>query len=212
MGTITGCIGLLGLLASSALAQTDFLKKGTFEGAGSVTLSNGALEMTILNQGATLANLSMVDDPGKLSPLWNPMRMAKELGNPGTFNGTAGHFVCVDGFGPVSPQERAAGLPGHGEAHLQMFEQRSAGKQGGAAAITMAATLPIVQEVFTRTFRMVDGESVIYVESQLENLLGFDRPINWAEHATIGSPFVESGVTVVEISGSRSQTRPVPEA
>src|SRR5439155_22412009 len=117
MGTITGCLGLLGLLASSALAQTDFLKKGTFEGAGSVTLSNGALEMTILNQGATLANLAMVDDPGKLSPLWNPMRMAKELGNPGTFNGTAGHFVSVDGFGPVSPQERASGLPGHGEAH-----------------------------------------------------------------------------------------------
>ena len=79
MGTITGCLGLLSLLASSALAQTDFLKKGTFEGAGSVTVSNGALEMTILNQGATLANLSMVDDPGKLSPLWNPMRMAKEL-------------------------------------------------------------------------------------------------------------------------------------
>jgi hypothetical protein len=118
----------------------------------------------------------------------------------------------VDGFGQPSREERAAGLPGHGEAHLQVFEQRAAGKQGATAAITMSATLPIVQEVFTRTFRMVDGESVIYVESQLENLLGFDRPVNWAEHATIGSPFLESGVTVVDISGSRSQTRPFPAA
>jgi hypothetical protein len=54
---------------------------------------------------------------------------------------------------------------------------------------------------------MVDGEDVVYVESQLESLLGFDRPINWAEHATIGSPFLEHGVTVVELSGKRSRTR-----
>src|SRR5439155_7024772 len=117
-----------------------------------------------------------------------------------------------DGFGPVSREELAAGLSRHGEAHLQVFEQRVAAKEGKSAVLTMAATLPIVQEIFTRTYRMVDGESVIYVESQLENLLGFDRPVNWAEHATIGSPFLESGVTVVDISGSRSQTRPVPEA
>src|SRR5206468_94720 len=105
-----------------------------------------------------------------------------------------------------------AGLSGHGEAHGQVFEQRPAVKQGGSTSLTMSATLPIVQEIFTRTFRMVDGESVIYVESQLENLLGFDRPINWAEHATIGSPFLESGTTVVDVSGIRSQTRPYQPA
>jgi hypothetical protein len=32
--------------------------------------------------------------------------------------------------------------------------------------------------------------------------------MNWAEHATLGSPWLESGVTVVDVSGSRSQTRP----
>ena len=46
---------------------------------------------------------------------------------------------------------------------------------------------------------MVDGENIVYVESRLENLLGFDRPVNWAEHATIGSPFLESGATVVDV-------------
>jgi hypothetical protein len=54
--------------------------------------------------------------------------------------------------------------------------------------------------------RMVDGENVVYVESQLENLMGFDRPINWGEHATIGSPLLEPGVTVVDLSGGRSET------
>lgn len=59
---------------------------------------------------------------------------------------------------------------------------------------------------------MVDGENVIYVESRLENLLGFDRSVNWAEHATIGSPFLESGATVVDIPGSRARTRPWQQA
>jgi hypothetical protein len=49
------------------------------------------------------------------------------------------------------------------------------------------------------------------VESELENELGFDRPVNWAEHATIGSPFLESGATVVDLSGSQSRTRPYDE-
>ena len=190
-------------LVAAALAQT-------FEDQPSITISNGELELIVLKQGATLANLVLAKDAEKLSPLWNPMRMSRELKDTPRFNGHAGHFVCVDGFGQVSREERAAGLRGHGEAHAQMFEQRHAGKEGKTSVLTMSATLPIVQEIFTRTIRMVDGENVIYVESQLENLLGFDRPVNWAEHATIGSPFLASGVTVIDVSGSRSQTRPYP--
>ena len=74
------------------------------------------------------------------------------------------------------------------------------------AEVTLSAKLPLVQENFTRTYRVVDGENVVYVESQLESLLGFDHPLNWAEHATIGSPWLEPGVTVVDVSGSRSRT------
>ena len=160
-----------------------------------------------MTKGSTLASLTLADDSKKFSPLWNPMRMARELGRPVKFDGGAGLFVCVDGFGPTSAEERAAGLPGHGEAHTETFAVHSE-RQGSSTAVTLTARLPIVQEMFTRTFRVNDGENVVYVESELENLLGFDRPVNWAEHATIGSPFLEPGVTVVDVSGSRSQTRP----
>lgn len=200
-----------GLFATSAWGQTDVLKKVAFEEQQAIVLSNGALDLTVLMQGATVAGVVLANDTEKLNPLWNPIRMARELGNTSQFNGNFGHFVCVDGFGGVSREERAAGLQNHGEARSRVFEQRHAGREGKTTVVTMSATLPIVQEVLTRTFRMVDGENVIYVESQLENLLGFDRPVNWAEHATIGSPFLESGVTVVDISGSRSQTRPYPQ-
>jgi len=74
--------------------------------------------------------------------------------------------------------------------------------------LTQSVKLPILQEVFTRTLRMVDGENVIYVQSELESLLGFDRPVNWGEHATLGSPFLEPGVTIVDMPAKRAQTRP----
>ncbi|MCL5744126.1 MAG: hypothetical protein M1541_09410, partial [Acidobacteria bacterium] len=113
--------------------------------------------------------------------------------------------------GPVSDEERAAGLPGHGEAHTRPYDIKRMSREGGAAVVTMEATLPIVQERFTRTMRMVDRENVIYVDSRLESLLGFDRPVNWAEHATVGSRFLASGETVVDVSGVRSMTRPWSE-
>jgi hypothetical protein len=150
----------------------------------------------------------LADDPEKLSPLWNPMRMAREVGEKNTFDSALGHFICVDGFGPTSPEEETAGLPGHGEAHQTPFAVKFYAKDAGATTLTLEAMLPITQERFARTVRMVDGEDVIYVQSELESQLGFDRPVFWAEHATIGSPFLEPGVTVVDMSAHRAQTRP----
>jgi len=199
-----------GLVAVALPAQTPTASAGeSFEGHPAATLSNGKIEITVLKQGSTIASIVLRDDPEKVSPLWNPMRMAREQGRTSAFNPGMGHFVCVDGFGPTSPEERAAGMPGHGEAHLQDFEVRSS-VENGVATLTMSARLPLVQENLTRTYRVRDGENVVYVESQLENLLSFDRPVNWAEHATVGSPWLESAVTVVDVSGSRSQTRPWP--
>lgn len=199
---------LLAAICVAALAQQSELKKTTFEGQPGMVLSNGQLELLVFEQGATFANLLLTDDPGKLSPLWNPARLAREAGQAPTFGSSFGHFICVDGFGPTSKEERAAGLTGHGEAHIQQFDVKSAHKEGKTFTVVLSAKLPIVQEQFTRTIRMADGENVIYVNSELESLLAFDRPVNWAEHATIGSPFLEPGVTVVDMSASRAKTRP----
>lgn len=200
------------LTVSAALAQPPGGPQGgTFEGQPAVMLSNDRLQMTVMVQGSSIASLVMADDAQKLSPYWNPTRLARELGRTVQATGSLGHFVCVDGFGPASAEERAAGLPMHGEAHVTTF-QVSSGKETGSSSLTLTAKLPIVQEVFTRTFRMVEGESVVYVDSQLENLMGFDRPVNWAEHATVAAPFLEPNVTTVEVSGSRSQTRPYVES
>ena len=205
---------LIILTAAVAVAQSPGGRPGpggTFEGQPAVTLSNDKLQMTVMVRGSSIASLVMTDDAEKLSPYWNPARLGREAGRTVQFAGSLGHFVCVDGFGPASAEERAAGLPMHGEAHVTNF-QVSAGKEASGSSLTFTAKLPIMQEVFTRSFRMVPGESVVYVDSQLENLMGFDRPVNWAEHATVAAPFLAPNVSTVEVSGSRSQTRPYVES
>src|ERR1051326_5486253 len=96
-----------------------------FEGQSAIVLSNGRLSVTLLEQGATLASVVLTSDHDAPDPLWNPIRLARENGRAVDFNGAFGHFVCVDGFGQPSASERAAGLPGHGEAHLLRFSAKS---------------------------------------------------------------------------------------
>jgi hypothetical protein len=107
----------------------------------------------------------------------------------------------------VSREEEAAGLSGHGEAHRVPWDMVSSARTDGTLSVAFTATLPLVQEILRRTIRVVDGENIVYVDTELESRLGFDRPINWAEHATLGGPFLEQGKTVTEMSATRASTR-----
>ena len=192
---------LLLCFAGAVLAQ----EQVTLDGRPVRLFSNDKLTLAVRSVGGGMTQLLMRDDPEKLNPLQG-----------------LGHFVCVDGFGPVSREERAAGLPGHGEAHRVPWEMLSAEKKDGTLTVAFTATLPIVQETFRRTIRMVDGESVVYIDSELESLLGFDRPINWGEHATIGGPVPRAGEdrhrdvgeavddALVRVGGRRSAGSPQP--
>ena len=174
--------------AVSALAQGPVL----VDGKPVLMISNDKLALGVRIEGGAMVRLVLHDDRAGVNAL----------------HASLGHFVCVDGFGPVSPEERTAGLTGHGEAHRVTWEKVSSERTNGTTTtVSFAATLPIVQEIFRRTIHIVDGEHVVYVESELESLLAFDRPINWAEHGTIGSPFLEPGQTVVEMSATRGMTR-----
>lgn len=199
-------VAILLAAAAAALSAQTGIRDVAFEGQDAIVLANGKLDVTVLPFGSVLAGVVLSDDADKLNPLWNPLRLAREAGRGGgaAFNGIFGHFPCVDGFGQPSADERAAGFPQHGEAHGSKF---AVARDSQGNAVTFTATLPMVQEVFSRTFRTVAGENVIYVDSALENLLGFDRPVNWAEHATVSAPFVAPGKTTVALSGSRSQNR-----
>ena len=158
--------------------------------------------------GGSFAAVTLRDDSESVNPLWDALRADREAGKPLRDTGALGHFVCVDGFGPASPEESRAGMPMHGEAHTIVWSKQSAGRKGGVTQLVQTVHLPHARQMLTRTVAIADGENVIAVQSRLENLLAFDRPVSWAEHATIGSPFLEVGVAVVDMSANRALTRP----
>ena len=199
-------VALVGIVVWAA--PPDGAQDGEFHGQPALVMANGKIELKVLPFGGAMVSLTLNDDAEKMNPMWDSFRADIEDGKPIREGGSAGHFVCVDGFGPVSKEEGQAGLPGHGEAHTLPWVTQASAKQGKVSSLTQAVQLPRVHEVLTRTIEMVDGENVVYVNSSLKNLLAFDRPICWAEHATIGSPFLERGVTVVDMSKNRAMTRP----
>jgi hypothetical protein len=204
---VTAMRSVLFLLTATLLASAQ--TKTTWEEYPSYTLSNGVMDVTVLTTGGTIASVVLASDKEKLNPLWDPIRFARETGANYRRNGAGlGHFLCVDGFGPTSKEEQAAGLHGHGEAHRLSLETKEARNENGNRVLTLETELPMLQERLTRTYELREGESIVYVRSKLQSLLSFDRPLVWAEHATIGSPFLEAGVTVVDMPAKRAQTRP----
>jgi hypothetical protein len=104
----------------------------------------------VLTKGSSFASVVLADDPEKLGPLWNQIRLARASGENELPDSPGGHFICVDGFGSVSPEEKAAGLPGHGEAHLADFDVKLYAKEDGVTTLALTTKLPITQELFTR--------------------------------------------------------------
>jgi hypothetical protein len=188
------------LIATSLPAQ----EKVLHEGSPGLRFANGALELVVLPHGGAFAGFVLSADENRLNMMWDPVRLGRERGSREAFGPSKGHFLCVDGFGPVTPAERAAGLSDHGEANKLPWEL----VRSTASSATFRVSLPLAQEKLTRTITMAPGEQVVLVETELESELAFDRVILWAEHATIGAPFLDLGKTVVDQSTTKCRTKP----
>ena len=194
------------LIGLTVVAQ----ERTVFEGRESLLLSNDKISLTVVPEGGAMAAIVLAADSEKINPLWNPQWIAREakLSPPTTFY--RGHFVCVDGFGPVSAEERAAGLGMHGEAYTLPWQVESYQKQGNTASASFSVALPIVQETLKRRYHVVDGENIVWVDSELTSHLGFDRPVFWGEHATVSAPFLEPGRVAVDMPAYKSKTKAHP--
>jgi hypothetical protein len=178
-----------------------------FEERPALVLANDKMALTVLTEGGAMAEIILTVDKDRTNPLWNPYWIARQAGLNRPASLARGHFVCIDGFGPVSAEERAAGLTAHGEAYTLPWQLLSQQKQGNTLSAAYSVALPIVHETFTRTYHLVDGENIVWVDSSVTSLLGFDRPVFWGEHATISAPFLEPGKVVVDMPAARSKTK-----
>ncbi len=194
--------------AAALLAQpAPVLKEGTVYNRPVYLVGNDKLEVAVVKQGGSMLRIVIQGDPQGLSPFGNPEMVPQVPDNRKLQGAMVGHFVCVDGFGSPSAEERKAGLAMHGEAYLQPWKLLSSEKQGSTTTVKFAVDMPLRQEAFRRTLQMVDGENVIYIDSELESLVAFDRTANWGEHPFLYPPFAEPEKTVVDMSGTRARTR-----
>src|SRR5689334_23059800 len=103
-------VAVLGACAA-VLGQTSaVLKDGTVYNRPVYLLANDKLELAVVKQGGSMLRLIMRDDPQGLSPFGNPELVPQVPENRKLQGPMVGHFVCVDGFGSPSAEERAAGL------------------------------------------------------------------------------------------------------
>jgi len=109
----------------------------------------------------------------------------------------AGHFICLDRWGPVSDLEAAAGMPAHGEAWNTVWDATSLETlANGSQRLTLGCELPLAGLKVRRTI-LLDGKfPVAYVQEEITNTRILGRVFNLVQHATIGPPFLNESTIV----------------
>jgi hypothetical protein len=184
-----------------------------FRGRRAAAIENDRLRVTVLEGGGHIAEI--LDKRTAISPLWipdwdtiepadyDPQRHPQYGGgaDASLLAGITGHNLCLDIFGGPSAEERAAGLPAHGETSRARFTVDAQRDR-----LTMEAVLPNAQLRVSREIVLHDDE--VRVRETVENLATTDRPVGWTEHVTLGPPFLEKGETQLVISADRSIVYP----
>lgn len=191
----------------------------TFRGRRAIRLRTDALEAVVLPGGGHLASFRL--DGVDVNPLWEPPWPAVEpadydpvrhraygAGEGRLLSAIAGHNLCLDHFGDLSAAEAAAGGHFHGEAPNLPWTLHDRGASADGAHITYGLECPEAAVRFSRTLRMRVGEPVLTFEEEVVNLSRRDSPIAWQQHVTLGPPFVERGVTRLDLPARRGRTFP----
>lgn len=183
-----------------------------FHDREAVQIENERLRLTILKEGGHIAEI-LHKDTG-ISPLWIPPwpsiepslydpKLHPEYGLNGESKllaGIMGHNLCLDLFGPPSPEEGSAGITVHGESSVLPYSIEHDGQQ-----LRASATLPLSALHFVREVALDPNGSTIHITETVENLTALDRPIGWTQHVTLGPPFLQAGITQFAIPAARSR-------
>jgi hypothetical protein len=182
----------------------------SYRGRRSVSIENDAIRVTVLREGGHIAEI--LHKASGVNPLWTPPWESIE---PSAYEpsrhpeygdaveakllaGIMGHNLCLDIFGVPSPAEAEAGLGVHGEGSVAAYDIEASDGQ-----LRMSACFTLAQIRFERAISL--RKASVEIEESVESLAGFDRPIGWTQHVTLGPPFLERGVTQFRIQAARSK-------
>ncbi len=212
------------LLAACSFAQAPAFREEVFHGRQAYVLETSRVRVSALRGAGHLAEIRFRSADPRLGV--NPMRVPHfQTIEPWEYkpeihdkiygadasrilqSGYMGHLLNFPTFGEPSPEEARNGLGTHGEALAVEWKKRSA--EAGAAGVTLVygAELPKTRYRVERTLRLPAGETVLYVDETVENLLPFDRPVHWVQHVTFGDPFVEPGKTALDMPATKGEVR-----
>jgi hypothetical protein len=207
------------LLLAAAAAPS--LTEQSFHGRPAWVLENGVMRVTVLKGGGHIAEVRQTTGDARRDI--NPMRIPHyPTIDPHTYvdardnrrygedphrwlsSGYMGHLLCFPFYGPPSsPEEVASGLGNHGEAPVVQWRKVGGSVDRDVVTLQYEAHLPKTHYRVQRTLTMRNILPWVRVEESVENLLPFDRPLQWMQHATFGPPFVEPGKSVLRISATR---------
>jgi hypothetical protein len=185
----------------------------TWHGRRALELSNGVVQATVLPGGCALAAWRFVEGHGnsQSNVLWespwtthdpgvlDDATLERTYGDLPTgrfLNSFTGHALGLDGFGPPSDAEAAAGDSLHGEASTVMWTV----EENSRSSCTVVANLPLAHLHVQRHLSLRPAESVLRVEEQVTNLTSASSRLHWMQHATIGAPFFSNANTRITAS------------
>jgi Domain of unknown function (DUF4432) len=196
------------------------MHESTYRGRRAVLLENDLVRVSSMIEGGHVAEI--LHKASGVNPLWQPPwptiepskydpRKHPEYGNDSEsklLSGILGHNICLDVFGPPSPEEYAAGIGAHGEGPVAKYKVSEVA--GNSSAVLLTATLPASQLRFEREIELLPGNTMISFSETVENLSATDRPIAWTQHVTLGPPFLERGGTQFSVSATQSKVADEP--
>ena len=200
-------------MTTESVQSTTFGRvEGLLDGRPGFRLAAKWGHVSLLEGGGHICELVSNRHPG-INPLWRPPWKTMEpykydatrdaatygpLPDGRLLAGLAGHSLSFDYFGPPSAEEIAAGHSTHGEAPALKWSI-SAAQQGSVPMAECSLLLPDARIEFSRKLSIELHSPVVYCEESATNLMSFDRPICWNEHVTLGPPFLECGVTMIDM-------------
>ena len=187
----------------------------SFRGRRGVQVSNDLVQLTALQGGGHIAEFRLTNSG--VNPLWEPewATVEPEAYDPDRYPeygeeegrllaSAAGHMLCLNHYGGLSDAERAAGGYENGEAPNSTWTITGL----TAESVAFGVELPEAGMRFSREVRLCAGEPVAHFEEEVTNLRRSDSPLGYQQHVTLGTPFVEPGVTRLDLSGTRGITFP----
>jgi hypothetical protein len=177
-----------------------------------VRIENDELIVTVTVEGGHIAEI--IEKKSGVNPLWTPpwpsIEPSAYRGQPEyganseskLLAGILGHNLCLDIFGPPSDAEYAAGVTVHGESSVVAYEIETSGVR-----MLARAHLPLAHLDFEREIELAD-HGTVRIRETVTNLTCMDRPLAWTQHVTLGPPFLEAGITKLDINAPKSMVFP----